>query len=623
MFALLAVLVGWSHLSLPKGTLPRESRVEVVQVETGWFETREIGEASGDAAEFSPPAGTLVVSVFGPNGSARGFTRLAAKRGEEIAIAVPAAAARGRGQLALELVLPKDAKPDRKDVVLLLAGHERRLPPDVLVVTRTGNVRAFWLDAPAGASAIALASKGLTLAKPLSPDVPERGALALRGELVPKPSLRIRFDVAESVGHGRIELDLLNCEKERNFPGPTPIELCTPVTSREGRSDSEFLFGGLDPVLTGLRWKLGRWTDTLTVDLEDAQASVRTISIRPFEVSGQVTAGGQPVAAKLRFSPVNTGLSFDASAGEDGIYRLELVRRGRYTVGIRCPGLEAFGADLKLEGDEPRDEQADFDVPVNRVSVRILDAESGDPIPAALAFVEDLQGGLHTQSEKTDDSGLARFSPLTKGPYELTGSAKGYQSSAPQPLLIDEDTRDEELRIELRKSAGTRLRVLDVRGEPVPGAHVGAMKGGDVISGGLTDGEGIAVLPNPFPPGQPLVAWDVGGHIGVFRWSGEDQQDLVIPPSAPPILVTFVSAGGEPRPRWAPAFSVDGVEVPLYMARNESSGGDHVSRPDGTFRLAGLPASGLLVLWPAFVPELAVTRPLPVSEGFVFAVPAR
>src|ERR1019366_4348996 len=102
VFALLAVLVESSHLFLPQGTLPKESRVEVVQVETGWFETREIG-------------------------AARGFTRLAAKRGEEIAIAVPAALARGRGQLALELLLPKSVKPDPKDIVLLLTGHEKKL----------------------------------------------------------------------------------------------------------------------------------------------------------------------------------------------------------------------------------------------------------------------------------------------------------------------------------------------------------------------------------------------------------------------------------------------------------------------------------------------------------------
>src|ERR1039458_7571505 len=81
VFALLAVLVESSYLFLPQGTLPKESRVEVVQVETGWFETREIGEASGDAAEFSPPAGTIVVSVFGPNGAARGLTRPPAEGG--------------------------------------------------------------------------------------------------------------------------------------------------------------------------------------------------------------------------------------------------------------------------------------------------------------------------------------------------------------------------------------------------------------------------------------------------------------------------------------------------------------------------------------------------------------
>jgi hypothetical protein len=109
----------------------------------------------------------------------------------------------------------------------------------------------------------------------------------------------------------------------------------------------------------------------------------------------------------------------------------------------------------------------------------------------------------------------------------------------------------------------------------------------------------------------------------VFHWSGVDQQDLVIPPSAPPVLVRFVSGDGQPRPRWAPGFSIDGVQIPLYLSRFESSGGDTNSRADGTFRLAGLPASGVLILWPFGMPELAITRPLPVTEEVVFTVPAR
>ncbi|HEX7579097.1 MAG TPA: carboxypeptidase regulatory-like domain-containing protein [Thermoanaerobaculia bacterium] len=617
MFALLTLLVEASRLFVPPGTLPKESRVESVQIETGWFETRLIGE--GDVPDFKSPAGTLVVSVFGPNGASRGFMRLAVKRGEEIAIQVPTSPARGRGQLSLELAFPRDAKPDPKDVSLLLVGHEKRLFPDVFVFTGTARARAFWLDVPAGAAAIALTSREWTLAKPLNPDVPERGALVVRGELVPKPSLRLRFDVAESVGHGTVEVDLLDCEKQRNFPGPTPIERCTPVSSQKGRSDAEFVFKNLDPKLFAVRWKLGKWTDTTTEDLENARPTVKTIPIRPFEVSGRVTAGGLPAFAKLRFWPVNTALSFETDADEDGFYRIALVRRGSFLVWIRRPGFEPFQADLRLEGDDPRDEHADFDVPVNRVTVRIFAAKTGEPIAGATAFVEG-GGGF---SGTTDASGAAVLSPLPKNSYTITGSAKGYRSSEPVRLDVDEGTREREIRIGLLLSADIRLRVLDIGGVRLVGASVCAMSGPDPISDGRTDDNGIAVLPNPFPPGQPLVAWDAAGHIGVYRWSGEEQQDLVIPLSAPPILVRFVSAGGEPRPRWAPGFSIDGVEVPLYIARFEKSGGDTVSRPDGTFRLAGIPSSGLLVLWPFGIPELSMTRPLPVVEEIVFTVPAR
>lgn len=491
-----------------------------------------------------------------------------------------------------------------------------------MLVVSPARVRAFWLDVPSGAAVVSLASKEWTLAKPIGADIPERGALAVRGELSPKPSLRLRFDLAGGAGPQAVQADLLDCEKQRNFPGPTPIELCAPLSSRNGLSDAEFIFTGLDPALYGFRWKLGKWTDTVTVDLEDARPAVRTIAIRPFEVSGRVTAGGTPAAAKLRFWAVNTGLTFETEADDYGNYRIALVRRGPFQVWILRPGFESFAVDLRLEGDEPRDERADFDVPVNRVIVRVLDAESGLPIPSATAFVTDLQQGPNI-GQGTDDSGLATLPPLKKGSYEITAMAKGYQKSAPQTVVVDESTRERELEFRLRKDAGPRLRVLGSQGEPVVGAAVVAMSGANEISGARSGEDGVVVLSVPFPAGQPLVAWNAAGHIGVFRWSGDDQQDLAIPPSAPPVLVRFVSPAGEPRPRWAPNFSVDGVQIPLDLVRFTSSGGDAMSRPDGTFRLAGLPASGLLVLWPFGMPNLALTRPLPVSEEIVFTVPPR
>jgi hypothetical protein len=111
--------------------------------------------------------------------------------------------------------------------------------------------------------------------------------------------------------------------------------------------------------------------------------------------------------------------------------------------------------------------------------------------------------------------------------------------------------------------------------------------------------------------------------LGVFHWSGDDLQDLVIPPSAPPILVRFVSPDGQPRSRWATFFAIDGVTYVDNSKRIELVGGDFRSRPDGTFRIGGLPASGTLTIWPLGIPNLAVTRPLPVLEEIVFTVPPR
>ncbi|MEO8055903.1 MAG: hypothetical protein ABI768_12170 [Acidobacteriota bacterium] len=621
MFVLLTLLVEAARLFVPPGTLPKGSRVEIVQVETGRREVREVGEGAGAAPDFRTRAGTFVVSVFGADGRMRGFTRITAKKDDEIAIFAPSSSARGRGQLSVDLTFPKDAKPDPRDVALLLVGHEMRLAPDVFVFTGGTRAKAFWLDVPAGRAAIALTSRGWTLAKPLSSEVPERGAVAVSGEAVERPSLRLLFDVAESVGHGNVEVDLLNCENERNFPGPVPIERCAPIVSGKGRSDEGLFFEGLDPVLFAVRWKLGKWSDTVMVDMQNARPVEKRIAVRPFEVSGRVTAGGAPTAAKLRFWAVNTGHSFETEAGDDGIYRLALVRRGWYTVGIRRPGAPRFGAELKLEGGELRDEHADFDVPLNRVVVRILEARVGQPIPGAEVFVEDGRGNF---SEHADSEGKATLPPLEKGWYEITGRAKGHQRSKPQRILVDESTGEREIEIRLQPSADVRIRVLDAHGTLAVRAAVGVMEvGGDTVSGALTDDQGVALLPDPISKGQALAVWDAGGRIGVFRWSGEEQQDLVMPRPGPPVAVRFVAPDGEPRPRWATLFAIDGIAYRDGSTRIAACGGDHQSRPDGTFRICGLPATGTLRIWPFGKPDLAVTRPLPVTEEIVFTVPAR
>ena len=623
MFVLLTLLVEASRLFVPPGTLPKDSRVAAVHIETGWSEARVVGEGAGAAPDFRTRAGTFVVSVFGPDGRARGFTRITAKKDDEIAILAPSSPARGRGQLSVDLTFPKDAKPDPKDLALLLVGHEKRLVPDVFVFTGTTRAQAFWLDVPAGLAAIALTSRGWTLAKPLSPEVPERGAVAVSGEAVEKPSLRLLFDVAESVEQGNVEVELLNCEKERNFPGPTPIERCVPVASQKGRSDTEHVFGGLDPVLFAVRWKLGKWSDTAMADMQNARPVEKRIVVRPFEVSGRVTAGGAPTAARLRFWAVNTGHVFETEAGEDGIYRLALVRRGRYAVGIQRPDAPPFGAALRLEGDELRDEHADFDVPVNRVTVRVVDARSKDPVAGAEVFVKDLQG-VRSSSWVVDASGTTTLAPQEKGSYTLTGSAKGYRQSPPERLDVDENLRDRDVEIRLQPSVDIRIRVLDARAAPSARAVVGVVDaGGDSVSGALTDEQGVGLLPDPISPGQPLAVRDAGGRIGVFRWSAEEQQDLMMPWPGPPVVVRFVAPDGEPRPRWATLFAIDGIAYRDGSTRIAACGGDLQSRPDGTFRICGLPATGTLRIWPFGKPDLAVTRPLPVTEEIVFAVPAR
>jgi hypothetical protein len=608
-----------ARIVVAPGALPQGARIEVVSLATGAVATQEVGI---EEVALPAPEGEVVLSVFSPNGTARGFSKIAIKPGKDLKVVDPPAPARGHAQLSVELSLPRDAARGRKEVAVFLVTHDKKLRPDVFVDADASRFSAFWLAAPRGPIRVVAESKRWTLSKPLESEIPDRGAIALRGWVVPKPTLTVRFQASDSARHGLAEVELLDCEKQAGHAGPLPVPLCTLRATESGPTNGTFEFHDLDPALYALRWTRGPMRDTLPVDLHDARSLEIEIPLRTFDVAGRVTAGGKEVPASLVWEPPNSGLTFEAKADDDGQYRLALVRRGRYLVRISVEGLETDTEAVSFEGDDPRDERRDFDIPANHVTVRVLDSETTQPIPASSVYwspIDPLPGG---GVSKADEAGAVVLPPLRKGRWEVNAWAKGYREGPAAVVDVDEKTRERTLDVRLHKGKGLRIRVLDPEGAPAAGGILnGQVAGTGGTFGGFVDGEGFVTVDEPISLGQPFSAWDARGSLGVFRWSGEEEQVVRIPASGPPFTVLFLSEDGRARPGWVAMFSIDGIPVSYYADRQRRAGGDVAAGADGRQVLAGLPPFGTVTLSPAWKSDAAVTRALPIVEEIVFTVP--
>lgn len=106
------------------------------------------------------------------------------------------------------------------------------------------------------------------------------------------------------------------------------------------------------------------------------------------------------------------------------------------------------------------------------------------------------------------------------------------------------------------------------------------------------------------------------------RWSGEKEQVIEIPPSGPPVTIRFQTPSGQPIKKLV-RVGVDDIIMfdGPFAQQVTSSGSQWSSGADGIARIIGLPARGILTVFPVGRPDLAVTRPLPVTEEIVVTVP--
>jgi hypothetical protein len=601
-------------IEIPDARLPVGAYLTAVDEKTGVLHSRKV---DGSVAHVRIPGRPVILCGFESDGRPIGCQRVMAKPGETVRLPGFPQPAKGRGQLLVGFVYPAREPP--WDVAVALRIGEKKIAPDV-VTARFTHFYAIWFDAPAGQGTLELTSKFWTTDSSASIEVPERRTAArMKIPLVRKPTLKVTLLGAASLGAGALDMDLFSCEKHLEFDQAPALPLCSLAASESGIPAQTFVFADLSSSAYALRWKKPPFESATWIDMRDGKSREERLPVELLELGGRVTRRGKGVAARIHWEAYNSGAAYETVADDDGRYSVTVAQKGRHFVRVRGDDGRTFARDFSV-GDVQR---YDIEIPANQIRMRVVTGQE-NPVVAARIFYEVLTPPPEERQEdvgqrRTDKEGKATLPPLPPGTLKASISAEGFRPAEIQPLEITEKTEDEEILVRLTTGAGIRLHILDSTGSPAVNARIWTES---ESSGAMADASGTAVFEEPLSAGAPLVAFDTRGSMGFFRYSGDEEQTVQIPPSGPPILVRFLSPDGKPLDRKNVFVGVGGVlDVRRVLNQALAAGGGPSSLADGSLRVAGLPAEGLLTICPAFRLDLAITRTLPIREEIVFTLP--
>lgn len=193
--------------------------------------------------------------------------------------------------------------------------------------------------------------------------------------------------------------------------------------------------------------------------------------------------------------PVETG-AIETRFGDlpAGVY--EVRARGTTLVSAPLEGIELAPGQSTEVSLEMRAGEA--------LRVRIIDADTTEPIARAMARISDESLSFGTLEQTAPEDGNAVFENLFPGRYELVATHEGYASSQPKGFA----TGDRVHTIALRREAIVSGIVLDSRGAPVEGATL-------ELSGVSEAGVRMEILASLGTNGDATTPRPLGGGLGV------------------------------------------------------------------------------------------------------------
>lgn len=288
---------------------------------------------------------------------------------------------------------------------------------------------------------------------------------------------------------------------------------------------------------------LGRWRVFAQVESSGRQArgSVEVAAGQPEATLDLDFTGGLSLHGVVRHEgrPVDGAMVMTRGQDVAGGGRTETDYQGRYRLENLAAGtyhVEVFemvrGLRARRTVTVEEDQELDVDLRAVRISGRVLEATSDEPVSGALLELEPLddeQSGFRFAGrDESDDRGAFVMGSAGEGRWRLRARKEGYAPAELTLELAGEPVEGLELR--LQPTQGITLGVTRTVGSPPEQVYVAVIDGaGRLVTGGLhATGEGGAVRVSTVPAGS----WEV-----LVRADGTGTARVAALSPGPPVAV--------------------------------------------------------------------------------------
>ena len=468
------------------------------------------------------------------------------------------------------------ANQDPEIDLWLETSSDGKRTPD-LVVSAAFRVIAVWFGVGDRYGVLTVSSSTAYLPK-AEITIPNGGVVSHRSQLLEKPSLDIELELDEYLSKDPSIIEIIGLS-DRQKIREAAVEPGTKILH----------FEDLPPKRVWARLVTSAWKFIAEADLSDGIDKHVIIAPQPLRVHGTVYYGDEACPATI---------SFETRGDAEGNTKAETDARGDYEAYLYRRGVYTIQTDITKEAREPYsdftyiggDQQIDIHIPLNEVSVQVVNSRDNQGIDGASVIV-DSHSGEKTISRKyvADEHGGLVLPPLQPGALVLRAEAEGFQTSEPEETQILESDEFRDLTVYLVPvEAETRLIVRLPNGTPASGVEAQLRRDLDSSAplwSGIGDGQGELEVPR-MPLGTFLLFRHETAGFTMILPHTNPTTEIQLPPQAPPLVIRVVGPNGE---------TIRGAGLAIWTAK----GGWATNRALSWLTWSGFPGTQGGGLWTA------------------------